>query len=157
MPPDILNQPDVSSANLEEGVTSEGGTIQLVCRATGVPDPTVIWKRENGKDIVLRNEGRDKQGEDEKFIFELYFGFFFLLLSSVLKNFKIFCFFVEVVKHVDGERLIMHQVSRMDMGGYYCIASNGIPPTVSKRFDVQINCKFQSIFQIISFCIIIRE
>lgn len=22
-----------------------------------------------------------------------------------------------------------------------CIASNGVPPTVSKRYDVQINCK----------------
>lgn len=63
MPPDILNQPDTNSANLEEGITNEGGTIQLMCLATGVPEPTVIWKRENGKEIVLRNEGRDKQSE----------------------------------------------------------------------------------------------
>lgn len=29
------------------------------------------------------------------------------------------------------------------MGGYLCIASNGIPPSVSKRFDVHVNCKYQ--------------
>ena len=46
-----------------------------------------------------------------------------------------------VVKHVDGERLILNQVQRTDMGAYLCIASNGIPPSVSKRFDVQVNCK----------------
>lgn len=54
------------------------------------------------------------------------------------------------MKHVDGEKLTMQQVMRTDMGGYYCIASNGIPPTVSKRFDVQVNCKLFSIFYSIS-------
>lgn len=28
------------------------------------------------------------------------------------------------------------------MGAYLCIASNGIPPTVSKRIMVIVNCKF---------------
>lgn len=35
----------------------------------------------------------------------------------------------------------MSGVQRSDMGGYLCIASNGIPPSVSKRYDVQVNCK----------------
>lgn len=30
---------------------------------TGVPEPMVQWRREGGKDIVLRAESRDKQGE----------------------------------------------------------------------------------------------
>ncbi|GAB0087297.1 uncharacterized protein DMENIID0001_015910 [Sergentomyia squamirostris] len=104
VPPDILNQPDTNSATQEEGITPEGGTVQLVCAATGVPEPTVQWRREGGKDIVLRTEGRDKQ----------------------------------VVKHVDGERLALHNVQRTDMGSYLCIASNGVPPSVSKRFDVRV-------------------
>lgn len=62
VPPDILNQPDSNNALLEDGITNEGGTIQLVCVATGVPEPSVMWKREDSKDIILRNEGRDKQG-----------------------------------------------------------------------------------------------
>lgn len=45
------------------------------------------------------------------------------------------------VKFVEGERLVLQQVQRSDMGGYLCIASNGIPPSVSKRFDVQVMCK----------------
>lgn len=62
VPPDILNQPDSNNALLEDGITNEGGTIHLVCVATGVPEPSVMWKREDSKDIILRNEGRDKQG-----------------------------------------------------------------------------------------------
>lgn len=59
VPPDILNHPD---QNLEESVTNEGGTITLICSAIGVPAPTVQWKREGGKDIILRTESRDRQG-----------------------------------------------------------------------------------------------
>lgn len=63
--PDILNGPDMNSGSgsmLEEGSIPEGGQMQLVCSATGVPEPTVQWRRENGKDIVLRSvDGRDKQ------------------------------------------------------------------------------------------------
>lgn len=59
--PDILNEPELNSASLEEGITNEGAQTQLICTATGVPEPTVQWRREDGKDIVLRTEGRDKQ------------------------------------------------------------------------------------------------
>lgn len=38
----------------------------MVCVATGVPEPSVMWKREDSKDIILRNEGRDKQGMKKK-------------------------------------------------------------------------------------------
>ncbi|XP_050084709.1 protein amalgam-like [Anopheles aquasalis] len=103
VPPDILNEHEPNS--LEGGVANEAGNVQLVCQATGVPEPTVQWRRENGKDIVVRTEGREKQ----------------------------------VVKFVEGERLVLNQVQRTDMGGYLCIASNGVPPSVSKRFDVQVN------------------
>ncbi|XP_052864421.1 neurotrimin-like [Anopheles cruzii] len=103
VPPDILNEHEPNT--LEGGVANEAGNVQLVCQATGVPEPTVQWRRENGKDIVVRTEGREKQ----------------------------------VVKFIEGERLVLNQVQRTDMGGYLCIASNGVPPSVSKRFDVQVN------------------
>lgn len=46
------------------------------------------------------------------------------------------------MKVIEGEKLALSGVQRSDMGGYLCIASNGIPPSVSKRYDVQVNCKW---------------
>lgn len=37
VPPDILNEPELNTGSLDEGITNEGGQIQLVCIATGVP------------------------------------------------------------------------------------------------------------------------
>lgn len=42
-----------------------------------------------------------------------------------------------------GEALELEHVQRADMGPYHCIASNGVPPTVSKRFRVKVLCEFQ--------------
>ena len=43
---------------------------------------------------------------------------------------------------VDGPILRLYKVSRLDMGAYMCIASNGIPPAVSKRIHLGIDCEF---------------
>ncbi|KAJ8914100.1 hypothetical protein NQ315_014296 [Exocentrus adspersus] len=57
IPPDIL--PDNESS---EGITIEGGTIRLKCKAIGVPEPTVLWRREDGNNIILRPDGgRERQ------------------------------------------------------------------------------------------------
>ena len=37
--------------------------------------------------------------------------------------------------------LKLWKVSRMDMGAYMCIARNGVPPAVSKRIELGIDCK----------------
>ncbi|GAB0091888.1 opioid-binding protein/cell adhesion molecule homolog [Sergentomyia squamirostris] len=41
--------------------------------------------------------------------------------------------------HAEGPTLIIPRVNRHHMGAYLCIASNGIPPTVSKRIMVIVN------------------
>lgn len=46
------------------------------------------------------------------------------------------------VYSVDGETLRINQVSKRHMGVYYCIASNGVPPSVSKRVAVTVLCEF---------------
>lgn len=35
----------------------------------------------------------------------------------------------------------MTKVKRQDMGPYLCIANNKIPPSVSKRIMMRVNCK----------------
>nr|XP_029725048.1 neurotrimin-like [Aedes albopictus] len=42
----------------------------------------------------------------------------------------------------DGESVELSKISRLDMGAYLCIASNGVPPTVSKRIKVSVDCKY---------------
>lgn len=99
VPPDILNQPDINdgsmvNVNMEEGISNEGGVIQLICAATGIPEPTVQWNREDGKDIILRSEStREKQGRlfrmyslpyTQKglcFCLEFVFGYFMFLFG----------------------------------------------------------------------------
>ncbi|XP_017893335.1 lachesin [Ceratina calcarata] len=53
IPPDIID--DESSQGM---VTNEGGNVKLKCVATGTPKPTVTWKREDGRNIILREDGQ---------------------------------------------------------------------------------------------------
>lgn len=46
------------------------------------------------------------------------------------------------VNVVDGENLTISKVSRLHMGAYLCIASNGVPPSISKRVVLMVQCKY---------------
>lgn len=52
VPPDIINEE--SSADL---AVQEGEDATLTCRATGNPQPRVIWRREDGEMILIRKPG----------------------------------------------------------------------------------------------------
>lgn len=99
IPPDIID--DKSAEGM---VTHEGGEIKLKCVATGSPEPTVTWKREDGRNIILREDGQKQS-----------------------------------LKSYEGETLELTGVLRQEMGTYLCIASNNVPPTVSKRYSVQVH------------------
>ncbi|KMQ95858.1 lachesin-like isoform x4 protein [Lasius niger] len=45
------------------------------------------------------------------------------------------------VKTFVGETLELTGVLRQEMGMYLCIASNNVPPTVSKRYSVDVHCE----------------
>lgn len=47
-----------------------------------------------------------------------------------------------IVLEWEGETLELTRISRLDMGAYLCIASNGVPPSVSKRIKVSVDCKY---------------
>ncbi|XP_054267287.1 lachesin-like [Macrosteles quadrilineatus] len=44
----------------------------------------------------------------------------------------------DIVNVVDGELLQIGRVSRLHMGVYLCIASNGVPPSISKRVVLRV-------------------
>uniref|UniRef100_A0A0A1WQT5 Neurotrimin n=1 Tax=Zeugodacus cucurbitae TaxID=28588 RepID=A0A0A1WQT5_ZEUCU len=96
VPPDILDYP--TSTDM---VVREGSNVTLKCAATGSPEPTITWRRENGVPIELANG------------------------SEVLS--------------VEGITLDLPQVKRQHMGAYLCIASNGVPPSVSKRITLIVH------------------
>lgn len=49
---------------------------------------------------------------------------------------------VKVVSEWEGEVLEIARISRLDMSAYLCIASNGVPPSVSKRIKVSVDCEY---------------
>lgn len=46
---------------------------------------------------------------------------------------------------MNGTVLNITRVNRLHMGAYLCIASNGVPPTVSKRIMLIIQCEYYEI------------
>ncbi|XP_020280041.1 protein amalgam-like [Pseudomyrmex gracilis] len=96
VPPDILDYP--TSTDM---VVREGSNVSMRCEATGFPKPTIMWKREDGEQIVLGNNQKEN--------------------------------------NVRGPVLEITKVNRLQMGAYLCIASNGVPPTVSKRMRLVVH------------------
>ncbi|UYV78478.1 hypothetical protein LAZ67_16001654 [Cordylochernes scorpioides] len=100
-----------------ENLTSSDTTVEerarvsMRCRADGYPTPTISWRREDSRQIHVTTPAGDVQ--------------------------TAMC----AVSRVEGDYLNMSQVMREDMGAYLCIASNGIPPSVSKRILLQVNFK----------------
>ncbi|XP_049870750.1 lachesin-like isoform X2 [Pectinophora gossypiella] len=94
VPPSIID--NMTSTDM---VVREGTDVTLVCRASGYPEPYVMWRREDGQDFNYNGES---------------------------------------VSVVDGETLTITKVSRLHMGAYLCIASNGVPPSISKRISLMV-------------------
>ncbi|XP_038221692.1 lachesin-like isoform X2 [Zerene cesonia] len=94
VPPSIID--NMTSTDM---VVREGADVTLVCRASGYPEPYVMWRREDGQDFNYNGES---------------------------------------VSVVDGETLTITKVSRLHMGAYLCIASNGVPPSISKRIMLMV-------------------
>ena len=72
---------------------------------------------------------------NRKIMFDLY------LQSKIIINY----FFLISVSHVEGPILNLHKVSRLDMGAYMCIATNGVPPIISKRIHLNVDCEYDFI------------
>ncbi|XP_015183950.1 PREDICTED: lachesin-like [Polistes dominula] len=108
---DILVPPDIvyGGDTTADLAVSEGDNATLSCRATGRPTPRILWKRENNEPILLRSSSTGGGNTYEKL--ETY----------------------------NGSQLQFHRVERRQMGVYLCIASNDVPPAVSKRVTLAVN------------------
>ncbi|XP_055683927.1 protein amalgam isoform X1 [Lutzomyia longipalpis] len=100
IPPDIIYEE--TSGDM---MVPEGGSAKLVCKARGYPKPKIVWRREDGREIIARNAPHGKT-------------------KSLA---------------VEGETLWLSKLTRSEMGAYLCIASNGVPPSVSKRMKLQVH------------------
>ncbi|CAG4965174.1 unnamed protein product [Colias eurytheme] len=107
VPPDFIAEE--TSGDI---MVPEGGTAKLSCRARGQPAPRVMWRREDGSDVVIRHTNGSKSK----------------------------------VPVYEDEVLTLNKISRSDMGAYLCIASNGVPPSVSKRIVVKVH--FHPVIQV---------
>ncbi|XP_036147545.1 lachesin isoform X3 [Monomorium pharaonis] len=117
----IVVPPDFDTeATSSDMMVGEGGQVKLTCRARGVPEPRVSWRREDGRNIIIR---------------EPFAGSALNQKSHVL-----------TVTEYIGEELKLTKISRNEMGVYLCIASNGVPPAVSKR--IYINVHFPPVIRV---------
>uniref|UniRef100_A0A0P4W610 Ig-like domain-containing protein n=2 Tax=Scylla olivacea TaxID=85551 RepID=A0A0P4W610_SCYOL len=108
VPPYIKDEMSSDDVTLQEGMD-----VTLVCSARGSPVPSIMWRREDKSDIRVN-------------------------LTSTNTHLRASASSHALVKEAPGPLLHLSKVSRTDMGAYLCIASNGVPPSVSKRIDVVI-------------------
>ncbi|KAJ8883825.1 hypothetical protein PR048_015680 [Dryococelus australis] len=128
LPPDIVDEETSSDVTVKEG---ENAT--LVCRATGHPHPRIIWKREDGTPLVLKKNIRDfTRAVAGK-------------VASSAGRYPAECSYTgdayanDSVETFSGDELSLMKLDRKQMGAYMCIASNDVPPAVSKRIVLSIH------------------
>lgn len=144
MPPDINDE--LSSSDT---LATEGMRVVLNCAAEGNPTPTIAWMREDGKKIRLCSsdkpdrpgghvdqdrQTKDKWNRDIPLQYRRRKGGGGG--SKRGKEKKKHC---ESVQNHYGPELELRQISRHDSGVYLCIASNGVPPSVSKRVRLYVD------------------
>lgn len=62
---DVVVPPDfISEETSGDIMVPEGGIVKLACKARGHPAPHVLWRREDGEDIIVREpNGQRIRGE----------------------------------------------------------------------------------------------
>lgn len=123
------------STSSSDVIVREGSDLTLSCHARGSPTPSVKWRREDGRKISSNKSFSCKWTSSDlnsNLLNRLTFNIDFNLKSSATE--------------VEGSVLELPKISRLDMGVYHCIASNGVPPTKSKRIFVSVDCKFYFYF-----------
>ncbi|KAK9507967.1 hypothetical protein O3M35_007723 [Rhynocoris fuscipes] len=104
VPPNILDDQSTPSSV----AVRENQNVSLTCKAEGLPQPKLSWRREDGQPIALDRKTKGKGSW---------------------------------ISTQEGEQLNLTRITRNEMGAYLCIASNSVPPSVSKRIILDVECK----------------
>ena len=118
-------------------VAREGENHTLRCEARGHPKPLIVWRREDGEDIMVRGRkgiSRHREAHIKNTA----------IVHYVFANFKIVLYYI-LVSAVEHPILPLPKISRLQMGDYLCVASNGVMPSASKKIRVSVQCKHAKI------------
>ena len=78
IPPNIINE-DTSG----DVMVPEGGTVKLTCRAKGYPKPHVLWRREDGREIVIK-DASSTQTKGQSICLSCFLKYFFYIICLQL-------------------------------------------------------------------------
>ncbi|KAL4706592.1 hypothetical protein ACJJTC_009004 [Scirpophaga incertulas] len=98
----VLVPPDIVDSGSSEVMVRENENVTLHCSASGTPQPSITWRREDSMDIHVGLRNTSKWS---------------------------------------GAWLNLSSVPRQMTGAFLCIATNGVPPSVSKRILLHVLCK----------------
>ena len=144
VPPNIDDS--LSSSDV---IVREGSNITLKCRASGSPTPTIkviiYWNKQRNSEFLMLDFSLQWKRDDSSRI-NINKSLNGKKKSAFLgnqfseKELKVSNFLFTVIEW-DSDTLEITRISRLDMGAYLCIASNSVPPSVSKRIKVSVDCK----------------
>lgn len=106
----VMVPPDIDMAHTSGDIVAREheDTARLVCTAKGVPRPRIVWRREGGVKIRVKNSQHQHRTQHR------------------------------LVDTWNSDTLEIHRVRREDMGAYLCIANNDVPPAVSRRIYLHV-------------------
>ncbi|XP_026683177.1 neuronal growth regulator 1-like, partial [Diaphorina citri] len=134
VPPNIDDS--LSSSDV---IVREGANVTLSCHATGSPPPVIKWKRDDIAKININKTHAVREGANVTLSCHATGSPPPVIKWKRDDIAKININKTHAVSEFEGPVLEMTRISRLDMGAYLCIASNNVPPTVSKRIKVSVD------------------
>lgn len=141
VPPDIV---DYETSH--DTAVDEGQNVNFTCSANGLPEPTIEWRREGKKPLVSFGNDESKCWPSNDLTSHLILELSCIVdrgVATKCTQMPHLAFHVSVYT-IKGPTLMLRQANRNHMGAYLCIASNGVPPSVSKRIILVVNCTLLS-------------
>ncbi|XP_063585446.1 neurotrimin-like [Penaeus indicus] len=115
----VVVPPTIDDSRSSGDVTvDEGKDVSMTCEARGDPPPVIRWVREGGERF---NMNTSQTG------------------LKISYNNKEIQYIHDLLDEYLGKTLFIPGVSRNHSGAFLCIASNGVPPSVSKRILLNVN------------------